>query len=426
MSLPSDILDLILSFLQEDRPALRICSQSHRILSQLAERYLYAHITLDRSGKIVSDDETLVGSKLTIILSKKPRIANYVRSLEINMTYFKPTPWDVKALLTILSSLTRITLSACRYMRLDWKKFPKSFRMGFLDSLRLSTIKAVFIIWIFGFPLSALNGANTVKDLTVEGWPFDTAPGDANWPLLESFSIKHCGVEFLELITAPTRNLRALEMSRLRDATDYANVLMLLPTSSDCLTSLNIDFGIHCTFYSLTRRFPLNFCHSFNLLFRSRRSRSASCTESQGYALHLHPLKRLQCLTLCANLKLHFCKDSDSTYALFSSIPASTCLIKTTSFLKHLTLAYHFSINRRIHIPHSLEFIDIAFVDLLNECRSTSISLCVSASCASDPDFDGTFLEAVLSALARCAEVKQLVEKGVLIIIPEKLATLSA
>jgi len=107
MSLPTDILDLIL------HTALRVCSQSHRTLSQLAERYLYAHISIGSDGAIKSD-EIQVGNKLTAIFSRRPRIANYVHSFEMDMAY-NSTPWDLtlsEGLLPILSSfpaLTKIT-----------------------------------------------------------------------------------------------------------------------------------------------------------------------------------------------------------------------------------------------------------------------------------------------------------------------------
>jgi len=109
-----------------------------------------------------------------------------------------------------------------------------------------------------------------------------------------------------------------------------------------------------------------------------------------------------------------------------SSISALTCLVKAVSSLKHLTLAFHFCLDKRIHIPRASEFIRIPLVGLVNECRSASISLCVSATCHTDRDFDATVLEVVLSALTGCAELNQLVEKGVLTIIPKRPATPSA
>ena len=70
-------------------------------------------------------------------------------------------------------------------------------------------------------------------------------------------------------------------------------------------------------------------------------------------------------------------------------------------------------------IPKPSEFICIPLVGLLNECRSASISLHVSAICDTSHEFDATFLDIVLSVLTGCAEVNQLVEQGVLVIIPE-------
>ena len=109
-------------------------------------------------------------------------------------------------------------------------------------------------MWIFGFPLSALNGCNRVKDLTLEGWSWDgvdITPDDVNRPLLRSLSIKHCPGPLEELITwAPTRHLRALELEPL-DPSDCAKVPELLSKSSNSLTSLDVDLGTHCASYSL-------------------------------------------------------------------------------------------------------------------------------------------------------------------------------
>ena len=62
------------------------------------------HITVNNGGTIESDDDHEI--RLTVILSKRPRIANYVRSLEIKMD--NSTPWDVtlsEGLLFIFSAL---------------------------------------------------------------------------------------------------------------------------------------------------------------------------------------------------------------------------------------------------------------------------------------------------------------------------------
>ena len=46
MSLPVEVLDYILSFLQSEVAILQACAQSHPILSKLVEQYLYANIIL--------------------------------------------------------------------------------------------------------------------------------------------------------------------------------------------------------------------------------------------------------------------------------------------------------------------------------------------------------------------------------------------
>jgi len=113
----------------------------------------------------------------------------------------------------------------------------------------------------------------------------------------------------------------------------------------------------------------------------------------------LHPLTRLERLTLCADLEFyssagtnHLGEGDDSTYIFMSSISALTCLVKAVSSLKHLTLAFHFCLDKRIHIPRASESICIPLVGLVNECHSPSVSLCVSATCYTDRDFDAMVL----------------------------------
>ena len=264
MFLPTDIVDQILSFLQEDRASLRACSQSHPTVSQLAERYLFAHITVDNDGTFHSDDDGnhhfQVGNKVTVLLSKRPRIANYVRSLEIRVSYnSRPAKVTLSEdLLAILSSfplLTTITLSAHPGV-IAWGSLPENFCMTFIECLRLFSINSVSIIRLPGFPLSALNDCKGVTEFTVELWAsgVDLIADDANWPLLEFLSIKQFGGESLaKLITwAPTRKLRRLELSRLHNVLGYAKVPELLANCSDSLSTLHLDLGSECTVYAFS------------------------------------------------------------------------------------------------------------------------------------------------------------------------------
>lgn len=433
MSLPTDILDRILSFLQDDRTALRACSQSHPTVSQLAERYLYAHITVDNDGAFHSDNTHHfgVGNKVTVLLSKRPHIANYVRSLEIRVSY-KSTPAKVtlsEDLFAVLSSfplLTTITLSAHPDV-VKWRLLPEDFRKAFIGCLRLFSINSVSIIRVPGFPLSVLNDCNGITDFTVESWRngVDLIAEDANLPLLGFLSIKHCGGESLaKLITwAPIRNLRTLELSRLHNVLGYTKVPELLAKCSDSLSTLDLDLGSECAVYALSRRFLL--------IFATVRSHSHYGTSddavyqplpSFAIPFTLSSLTQLEHLVIRANLDFLFYDD----YTFGSSLPALTSLIKTASSLKHLTFAFNFHLNKWVQIPKASEFICIPLVGLLKESRSVDISLHIGAICDSGREFDAPFLEVIVSVLTGCAEVNQLVEQGVLVIIPDTAAIPSA
>ena len=251
MSLPTDVLDLILSFLQEDHTTLKACLESHPILSQIAERYSYAHLTVDENATIQSEIQVQVDGKLTDVLSRRPRIAKYVRSLEIRIgsdSFSQELPTILSS--DLLPCLTTIALSS--KCGIGWQSLPESFRTAFIASFDLPSIRSISIVWISSFPLSALNGCNKVKDLTLNGWSWDgvnNTPDDVNLQL-ESLSIKTCGRKSLErLITwSPTRHLRALELSGLISS-GYAKIPDLLSKCSNSLTSLKIYLGYYCASY---------------------------------------------------------------------------------------------------------------------------------------------------------------------------------
>jgi len=241
-------------------------------------------------------------------------------------------------------------------------------------------------------------------------------PDDVNRPLLESLSIRRCCREALHRIItwALTRHLRALELSRLWNPRDYAMVPKLLSNSSNSLTSLNVDLGTCCASHSLPFTFSLT-CwpvHQYAYIHTYYPS-SIQQFGGRDIPFTLSSLTRLEYLTICADLNFYF--DGHS-----SPVRSLTDLIKTAPILKHLKFAFKFRCNTKTHIPECLQHFcsTLVRVRLLTECRATSISLCVSAICDMDRDFDATFLEMVLSALAGPAKVNQLVEQGVLIIRP--------
>src|SRR6266704_3028743 len=117
MNLPAEILDYILSFLQSDPVALKASSQSHPLLSKLAEPYLYAHISLRTDDTL--PDHNLGVFDLSKLLSDSPHLARYICSLHIVFAKYESDGPDVQvnrhveeisAILPILSALNTITL----------------------------------------------------------------------------------------------------------------------------------------------------------------------------------------------------------------------------------------------------------------------------------------------------------------------------
>ena len=113
--------------------------------------------------------EIQVGVRLTVVLSTRPHIANYMRSLEVSIS----SPWRIsfpQALPTVLSSLpclNKISLSSARHIK--WRSLPETFRTAFIGTFHLPSInlKSISIMRMDSFPLSALNGCKGVKDLTL-------------------------------------------------------------------------------------------------------------------------------------------------------------------------------------------------------------------------------------------------------------------
>jgi len=261
MALPAELLDHILSFLRSDPETLKLCSESHSLLSQLAEPYLYYHVLL-------KTDESEQLFNLIELLSKRPYVAHYIRSLEIHVggSHDKETQQrrlqGISTILPYLLALKAVTLNHTPLPFFGWEAQPESFRQAFLDCLRLQTMQDVCIKQVYGFPFgSALNGrCKSIRSLTVSGglWGRSSNPPQINnldmdglltnqgLPL-KSLCIKSCEGPFLYGFAAwfatCGSQLQSLEFSSSqRFASD--SLPMLLTSSSNSLTRLDIDLGL--------------------------------------------------------------------------------------------------------------------------------------------------------------------------------------
>jgi hypothetical protein len=145
MLLSLDVVDLVLSFLQADTAALKSCTQAHPLLSRLAERHLYHKTTLD-----IKPGGDLEITELSSLLSKNPRIRNYVRVLAINI--FKDSESLIadetsvikatSSILTTLPNLNKIILTRTQpWPQRTWNTIHKSLRLAFADILQQSSVR---------------------------------------------------------------------------------------------------------------------------------------------------------------------------------------------------------------------------------------------------------------------------------------------
>ena len=164
MTLPAELLDYILSFLQSDPATLKTCSETHPSLCQLAEPYIYSHILL------TTDDES---TDLIDTLSKRPYIVNYIRSLEIDVggghgTETQRRLEEIATILPNLLALREITFDHSPSSAFVWAG---QLPLAWLDCcLRLQSMRDVCITHVVCFSFLLLNGERkSIRALTVRG-----------------------------------------------------------------------------------------------------------------------------------------------------------------------------------------------------------------------------------------------------------------
>ena len=379
MALPVEILDYILSFLQSDPAALKKCSESHPSLCRLAEPYLYSHILLETDNE---SDQCSKPTYLTQLLSKRPYIARYIRSLEIRVCGDDAETQqrcleEISTILPNLLALRGITLDHA-WSLFDWDVQPESFRLAFLDCLHSQSIQDLCINYVYEFPIaSALNGeSKSIRNLTVLGGCMDGPFVNQVLPL-KSLCIEVGFIQgFAPWFATCRSQLHSLEFLPCDDC-DYALLPLLLASSSNSLTSLDIHLGLaksrmssaiyYCTFI------PFADFYDFN-------SSSIDHGVTAKIPVTLSTLPRLEQLTIRATLHYIFESSSARQHGFYSPIPAITLLFSSNaSSLKHLILDFDFTIT-----SHSLVRTDTLSWSFISEVFCSPLVHLLSTLSASE------------------------------------------
>jgi hypothetical protein len=241
MLLSPEVVEHILSFLRTDILVLKSCSQAHPLLSAPAERYLYYTMTVDTKAGGDADI-----TELSRQLSDNPRIRNYVRILQVNISedFASELTTMMETTLSILSSLPLLnTVTFAAKPLAAWAKIHKNFQLVLVDILQQSSVRAVHLGGLSGFPMSVLDACRHVKSLSLYNCrTFTSTDLVSIGPPLESFSIQESSdpTPFLWAMNR-VANLTSLKVGPQVDFDDFSDFSRLLEACSRTLTHLELD-----------------------------------------------------------------------------------------------------------------------------------------------------------------------------------------
>ncbi len=247
MLLP-EIIDHVLSFLQWDHATLKVCAQVHPSISKVVERHLYAHLTVQNFTSWNESDAYCPSDLLKRILDN-PNIANYIRSLRINLFVFRGllsggilNYQELECILPALPQLQAILLSSGTETPVGWNELRESFRTAFTDCLRLPTLTDVKVSNIKAFPLSALDSCRSLKRLFLLGnLSYLPSVSSISYQSLDSLVLYHCSS--MEIVTswAESHSLRSLDFIG-----DFRQFSRLLDVCANTLTTLKVRVPHDC------------------------------------------------------------------------------------------------------------------------------------------------------------------------------------
>ena len=464
MSLPAEVISHIFSFLHSEPAALQACLQSHPSLFQLARPYTYSHIRF-KTGD--SSNKRFKPADLTEVLSKRPYIARYIRSLEIYVGGALDEEIqlhqleEISTILPNLSALREITLDHSLCSLFKFEALPESFRLAFLDCLHLQSMRDVCIHNVLHFPFkSALNGeCKSIRSLTVCGglWVHpSTSTNDLDLDLdgpftnqdlpLESLCLQGCTNTFLDgfvpwFVTCRSQ-VRSLEFKGFCGDNCYGWLPILLSSSLNTLTNLDLHLGLSFSCMSLSWHLAQSYLpfagdYDFNMPL-------IGYGATKKIPVTLSTLPHLKQLTIRATL--HY-TDHDrlglwSLWGFYSPIPAITQLFSSSDTLSFevLNLDFDFSIQGQSlvqtkSLPWSLlsDVICTPLVHLLStisaferSISSSAVSIRVNLRLrgASRPlTLRGSFyraipLNVIHSLLSGSKELMQFMAQGMLVVTP--------
>lgn len=260
---PADVVDLVFSFLELDFASLEQCSVAHPYLADLAERYLYANVTLRPSSSNFQPPDVdsspqagfvLYPPQFASRLLDRPYNARHIRRLCIIISMFFPfrDSAEVSPILPQISNLCSITLESTQRGAITWNTLSADFRAAFMETLRLPSLKEVGIHGIQTFPLSMFNDCRSVGKVSLQEIGRLESEPYAPHPQLEVLQLHGGSGSLKEIVHWVTgRNLCSLDFGWLDADHRFTLLAQLLQACSKTLTTLTLDIGARCKSFLL-------------------------------------------------------------------------------------------------------------------------------------------------------------------------------
>ncbi|KAF9522265.1 hypothetical protein CPB83DRAFT_864693 [Crepidotus variabilis] len=218
MSLPTEIIDHILSFLQDDANSLHICAEASSLMNSLIERHLYAHIILlprETADNYNNHHVGLNRLQLATLLKTHPHIAHYIKSIQavvmptdlrrwtsaLRPSYPKrdKTELSKPPYLPSLKNLTLNLASSIRSREVKWNLLPSPLRAYLKRIIILPSMEDITIQGIQDFPLQVLNGCPKLNRLALDGGCCTNSRDEAALPSGQDERLERARVRHLQV-----------------------------------------------------------------------------------------------------------------------------------------------------------------------------------------------------------------------------------
>ena len=246
---PPEVFTEIFSILASEPRVLVACSQAHSIFAQLVEPTLYAHVIIHDNHADLADEHhlKLKPYQLSTLLSDKPRILNYLRSLCVELGVYSDDE-ATKEIISILPGLKleRIQLTLSHHIS-DWQFFPITFRTAFVACISTSRMKEICLDNIHRIPLISFADCAGLKRLVLWSDAVPPPNNSFNFPHLETLELSDWTMarhsqDFSSWLSRHACGLRSLTLTTAKKNVVHGFLPHLLAIFSTSLVNLNIYY----------------------------------------------------------------------------------------------------------------------------------------------------------------------------------------